>query len=87
MKAMEKFEATPLAMKIIAGLLVIMIGLSTAWAVDITKKLDAIIEVNAAQDKQIFINTGKLAEREVSFKALQDDVREIRADVKKLLER
>ena len=87
MTAMEKIEATPLAMKIIAGLLVAIITLGSAWAVNVNSKLEQIIEVNSAQDRQIFTNTETLRERKTQYDALQTDVREIRQDVKTLLER
>jgi Tfp pilus assembly protein PilO len=87
MTNLEKLEATPLAMKIIAGLLLAMIGLGSAWAIDVNAKLEHIIEINATQDRQIFVNTGKIEERTILVQSLQADIREIRSDVKKLLER
>lgn len=38
-EARETFEATPLVMRVIAGLLVAIISLGTAWAVSVNSKL------------------------------------------------
>ena len=83
------FDALPIALKIIAGLVGALFTLSLAYGNhinnrirDMEHKLDALIEYNQSQDKQISANTTALGERSVTTKILQEDMRELRIDIK-----
>lgn len=83
----ERFEATPMALKIIAGLLSLVCTLGVAWGVNVNNKLNTIIEKNAEQDKQISANASALTEREKAFQDVKEDIKDIRIDVRAIYEK
>jgi len=77
-QANEKFEATPLTVKVIAGLLLIITAFGTGWGASMSSRIDAAEQLNRSRSDTLAVHRMQI----LNLYELKADIKEIKADIK-----